>query len=190
MKEKEELRKKLLREGFDCYTFYLVAGNEDLICSKLNRKYPGAYFLTLRKMMHKSKDGLKYDVESTLLEKHIFLYVKKDECIDFMHDLNGLLYLNDNGNDGKLVGSDFEYAKWVLEIDGLIKMSTATLEEGPIVNEQPMKMVKITGGPLLMFKDSILKYSRRNRNCLVSLNIAGIKLETWLPFEWEIELPA
>ena len=176
---KQALRERLLSEGFDCYTFYLTTGNEDSICEKLNNRFDNAYFLTLRKMMHKSKDGVRYDEEHIMLEKHIFVYVQKDESIDFMNDLNGMLYLNDCDDGGKLSGKDFEYAKWVLEIDGLIGMSTAVLEEGPTT--------RITSGPLLALKDSIKKYARRNRNCLVSMNIAGSTIETWLPFVWENE---
>ena len=98
-----------------------------------------------------------------------------------MSELGSLLYISDYGNSGKLIGDNLTFAKWVLEIDGLLGISKASIENG---------LVKITDGPLLQMKDNIIKYSRRNRNCLVNLNIAGIKVETWLPFEWEIELPA
>ena len=179
---KESLRQELISNGFDCYTFYMVTGSELALCEKLNRKYKDAYFLTLRKMMHKSKDGVRYDVEDIMLNKHIFCYVRTGESIDFMKDLNGLVYLNEVDDNGLLTGKDYEYAKWVLEIDGLIGLSTAILEEGPTT--------VITSGPLLKFKDSIKKYERRNRNCLVSLDIAGNTIETWLPFVWENDTQA
>ena len=181
MRDKELLRQELLRDGFDCYTYFLVTGSETAICEKLNRKYDDAYFLVLKKMMHKSKDGVRYDVQDIMLNKHIFMYVKPDTSTDFMNDLNGLVYLNECGDNGKLTGNDKEYARWVLEIDGLIGLSTAVLEEGPTT--------VITSGPLLKFKDSIRKYERRNRNCLVSMDIAGNRIETWLPFVWENDKP-
>lgn len=180
MEEKERLRQELLTDGFDCYTFSIASDSEIAICEKLNRKHDNAYFLTLRKMMHKSKDGIRYDIQSLMLERHIFAYVRKDESIDFMNNYAGLLYINKSNSNGKLTGKDYEYAKWVLEINGLIGMSTAVLKEGPTT--------VITSGPLLKLHDYIIKYARRNRNCLISMNLAGNKIETWLPFVWENEI--
>ena len=180
MEGKERLRQELLNNGFDCYSFSIASDSEIAVCEKLNRKHDNAYFLTLRKMMHKSKDGIRYDIQSLMLEKHVFVYVRKDESIDFMNDYKGLLRMNKSNDTGKLTGKDYEYAKWVLEINGLIGMSTAVLKEGPTT--------VITSGPLLKLHDYIIKYARRNRNCLISMNLAGNKIETWLPFVWENEI--
>ena len=177
---KEKLRQELLNNGFDCYSFSTSSDCEIVVCEKLNRKHDNAYFLSLRKMMHKSKDGIRYDIQSLMLEKHIFVYVRKDEPIDFMNDYAGLLYMNKSNGTGKLIGKDYEYAKWVLEINGLIDMSTAVLKEGPTT--------VITSGPFLKLHDHIIKYARRNRNCLISMDLAGNKIETWLPFVWENEI--
>ncbi|MBQ6217196.1 MAG: hypothetical protein IJK53_07405 [Erysipelotrichaceae bacterium] len=178
MVENETVRQKLLNEGFDCYTFYLVTGDEKLICERLNRRYPDSYFLTLRRMMHKSKDGVKWNVEDVLIKRYIFAYIKKGKTIDFLSEIGSLIYVNDCGDEGKLADESYAFAKWMLEINGLLDISKAKLENG---------LVKITQGPLLQMENNIIKYSRRNRNCLISTNIAGIKVETWLPFEWETE---
>ena len=178
MEENETVRQKLLDEGFDCYTFYLVTGDEKMICERLNRRYPDSYFLTLRRMMHKSKGGVKWNEENILIKRYVFAYVKKGKSIDFLSEIGSLIYINDCGEDGKLADENYTFAKWILEIDGLLSISKAKLESG---------LVRITQGPLLQMKNRIIKYSRRNRNCLISTNIAGIKIETWLPFEWETE---
>ena len=89
------------------------------------------------------------------------------------------MFLNTVGENGKLLGKDYEFAKWVLEIDGFVGMSTAILKDE--------HTAIITSGPLFNLKDSIVKYSRRNRNCLVSIEIAGNEVRTWLPFVWEYD---
>ena len=129
--------------------------------------------------MHRSKDGVKWNEEDVLLRNYIFGYVEKDTSIDFLQEIGSLLYLEDADEEGKLSGQNYEYARWVLEINGLLGISTAVLENG---------LTKITGGPLLKMKDHIKKYDRRNRNCFISIDVTGIKIETWMPFEWEAEL--
>ena len=155
MKEKEIIRQRFIEEGFDCYVFYLVASDEKEICERLNRRYPKAYFLTFRRMMHRSKDGKKWDEEDLLIKRYIFAYITKDEPIDFLSELGSLLYISDYGNNGRLTGDNLTFAKWILEINGLLGISKASIENG---------LVKITDGPLLQMKDNIIKYSRRNRN--------------------------
>ena len=76
---------------------------------------------------------------------------------------------------GKLFGDDYRYSEWVLKQDGLIGVSKAVK-----VNER----VKIVDGPLAEFEGYIVKYSKRNRNCLVEVNFMNQTIRTWLPFEW------
>ena len=175
---KEKLRNTLLNEGFDCYLFYTPSKfMETTLSRKLNNRYPNACFLTLRKMMHRSKDGKKWDEQVLLLENYIFVYVRKDEPIDFLKEITSMSYVQDIGN-GNLEKDNLAYARWILEMDGLLEISTARLENN---------MVQITSGPLHELKDKILKYSKRNRNCFVSFNIGEIKIETWLPFVWDTD---
>lgn len=178
MTNKEEFKQKLIENGFDCYILYLVTGDETSICNRLNRRYPGAYFLTLRRMMHRSKDGKKWNEEDLLIKRYIFVYVEKNVSMRFLSEIGSLLYINDCDDKGKLVGENFEFANWVLKIDGLLGISKAIMKDG---------LVKITDGPLHEMEDKIVKYSKRNRNCYVRMNIADILIETWLPFEWELK---
>ena len=76
---------------------------------------------------------------------------------------------------GKLFGDDLAYARWVLKQNGLIGMSKAVK-----VNER----VRIIDGPLAEMEGHIVKYSKRNRNCLVEVEFMNRKVEAWLPFEW------
>ena len=78
-------------------------------------------------MMHRSKDGKKWDEEDLLIKRHIFAYVTKEEPIDFLSELGSLLYISDYGNSGKLIGNNPTFAKWVLEIDGLLGISKALI---------------------------------------------------------------
>lgn len=175
-KMKDDLKQRFIDDGFDCYLFYIPVKSEIAICEKLNRRYPKAYFLALRRMMHRSKDGKKWNEEDILLRNYAFAYVEKGASIDFLQEVGSLLYLEDAESEGKLSNQNYEYSKWVLENDGLLGLSTAVLENG---------LTKITGGPLLKMKDHIKKYDRRNRNCFISIDVADVKIETWMPFEWE-----
>ncbi len=128
--------------------------------------------------MHRSKDGRKWDEEDVLIKRYFFAYIEKDASIEFLSEVGSLLYINDYGEDGKLSGDNYRFAKWILEINGLLGISKARIENG---------LVKITKGPLLQMEDRIVKYLKRNRNCFISTEVAGIKIETWLPFEWETQ---
>lgn len=111
MEKKENLRTRLLEEGFDSYLFCIPVKSEIAICEILNRRYRNAYFLSLRRMIHRSKDGVKWNEEDVLLRNYIFGYAEKDTSIDFLQEIGSLLYLEDVDEKGKLSGQNYEYAR-------------------------------------------------------------------------------
>ena len=176
VEQKQELRKDFLENGFDSYVFFTLSNKEVDLAEELNGKYDDLYALVLKRMMHRSDHGKKWDEESVLIKGYVFIYVPKGYDIRYIRsDNNPYRILKWQLELGKLFGDDYRYSEWVLQQDGLIGVSKAIK-----VNE----MVKIVDGPLADFEGYIVKYSKRNRNCLVEVNFMNQTIRTWLPFEW------
>ena len=176
IEQKQELRKDFLENGFDSYVFFTLSNKEVDLAEELNGKYDDLYALVLKRMMHRSDHGKKWDEESVLIKGYVFIYVPKGYDIRYIRsDNNPYRILKWQLELGKLFGDDYRYSEWVLQQNGLIGVSKAIK-----VNE----MVKIVDGPLADFEGYIVKYSKRNRNCLVEVNFMNQTIRTWLPFEW------
>ena len=174
--QKQNLRKSFIEKGFDSYVFFTLSGKEEDLAAELNNKYEEIYCLVLKKMVHRSDHGRKWDEETVLIKGYVFVYVPENYDIRYVcSDNNPFKILKWKLELGKLFGEDLIYANWVLRQNGLIGMSKAIK-----VNEK----VKIIDGPLAQMEGYIIKYSKRNRNCLVEVEFMGRKVETWLPFEW------
>ena len=173
---KQELRKDYLENGFDAYCFFTLSGKEEDLANELNGKYDDIYCLVLRRMIHRSDRGRKWDEEDVLIKGYVFVYVKEYTDIkNIRSDNNPFKILKWKLDNGKLFGGDYDYAKWVLEQDGLIGLSKAVK-----VNEK----VKIVSGPLSELEGYIVQYDKRNRNCCVEVKFMNQTIRTWLPFEW------
>ena len=176
IEQKQTLRKDFLENGFDSYVFFTLSNKEVDLAEELNGKYEDVYALVLKRMMHRSDHGRKWDEESVLIKGYVFIYVPKGYDIRYVQsDNNPYRVLKQQLELGKLFGDDYRYSEWVLKQDGLIGVSKAVK-----VNEK----VKIVDGPLAEFEGYIVKYSKRNRNCLVEVNFMNQTIRTWLPFEW------
>ena len=176
VEQKQELRKDFLENGFDSYVFFTLSNKEVDLAEELNGKYEDVYALVLKRMMHRSDHGKKWDEESVLIKGYVFIYVPKGYDIRYIRsDNNPYRILKWQLELGKLFGDDYRYSEWVLQQDGLIGVSKAVK-----VNEK----VKIVDGPLADFEGYIVKYSKRNRNCLVEVDFMNQTIRTWLPFEW------
>ena len=174
--QKRALRKDFLENGFDSYVFFTLSNKEVDLAEELNGKYEDLYALVLKRMMHRSDHGRKWDEESVLIKGYVFIYVPKGYDIRYIRsDNNPYRILKWKLELGKLFGDDYRYSEWVLQQDGLIGVSKAIK-----VNEK----VKIVDGPLADFEGYIVQYSKRNRNCLVEVNFMNQTIRTWLPFEW------
>ncbi len=176
IQQKQNLRNEFLENGFDSYVFFTLSGKEKDLAEELNGKYEDIYCLVLRRMVHRSDHGKKWDEESILIKGYVFIYVPHNYDIRYIKsDNNPYKILKWQLDLGRLFGDDYEYALWVLKQDGLIGVSRAIK-----INEK----VKIVEGPLAEMEGYIVKYSKRNRNCLVEINFMNQTIHTWLPFEW------
>ena len=128
------------------------------------------------KMAHRSKNGQKYDVEELMLSSYVFLYMPNDKKpFEIKSNYYSYKLLSYKNNNGKLMGSDLEYAKWVLENEGFLPVSKAKKVDGKVV---------LVDGPLKEMEGYIIEYSKKNRNCLVELEFMNQKTKVWVPFEW------
>jgi transcriptional antiterminator NusG len=174
--QKQNLRKDFLDNGYDSYVFFTLSGKEEDLAEELNGKYENVYCLVLRKMIHRSDHGRKWDEESILIKGYVFIYVPSGYDIRYVRsDNNPYKILKWQLDLGKLFGEDLLYADWVLKQDGLIGVSKAVKVD---------KKVKIVEGPLSEMEGYIVKYDSRNRNCLVELHFMNRTVQTWLPFEY------
>lgn len=161
---------------YNAYCIYVLTGTETLICNELNNNYEELLALPILKIQHKSKNSVKYDVETTLLPGYAFIYIPKGNNI-FEYKTSQYYYrVLDKKNDyGKLTGEDLEYANWVKSTNGIIPISEAI----KIDNK-----VKIISGPLKKLEGKIIKYDKRNRNCLIEVEFLNKITNVWLPFEY------
>lgn len=174
--QKQQLREDFLANGFDSYVFFTLSGKEVDLAEELNSKYENIYCLVLRRMIHRSDHGRKWDEESVLIKGYVFVYVPVNYDIRYIRsDNNPFKILKWKLDLGRLFGDDLLYSEWVLKQDGLIGVSKAVR-----INQK----VKIVDGPLAEFEGYIVKYSPRNRNCLVELTFMNQTIRTWLPFEY------
>ena len=77
IEQKQELRSDFLENGFDSYVFFTLSGKEVDLAEELNSKYEDIYCLVLKRMMHRSDHGKKWDEESVLIKGYVFIYVPK-----------------------------------------------------------------------------------------------------------------
>ena len=166
----------LVSSGYDAYCLYTFKAKEDIIAQELNNNYDYLLATPLIKMSHRSRNGVRFNVQEVLLKNYIFLYVKKG--YDTRNVKSSQYYfkvLAKKTDDGKLFGMDLTYANWVLDKEGMIGLSEAIELNGK---------VKIIKGPLKNMEGYIVKYSKNNRNCLIEIEFLNQKINTWLPFEW------
>ena len=175
----DELRSRklnLIANGYDAYCFFVLSGQELNIADEINNNYDYAIATPLTKMSHRSRKGYKYDVQEILLAGYVFCFLPKGEDIfKIKSSKNILRILNWKNDDGKLYGSDKEYADWILEVEGFLTVSQAINMNGK---------VKIINGPLKNLEGHIVEYSKHNRNCKIEINLLNQTINAWLPFDW------
>lgn len=173
---KSEIRQDFLENGYDAYVFFTLSGKEEELCDELNNKYEDIYCLVLKRLVHRSDHGVKYDEIDVLIKGYVFVYLPKYYDIRIVRSDNiPYRILNVKHEYGKLYGDDYRYSEWTLEQNGYIGISNAVK-----VNNK----VKIVSGPLQELEGYIVKYDKRNRNCCVEVNFMGQVIKAWLPFEW------
>ena len=175
----DELKQRkinLVANGYDAYCLFTMTGQEKKLANELNKEYEYLIATPMFKMAHRSKNGQKYDVEELMLSSYVFLYMPNDKKpFEIKSNYYSYKLLSCKNNNGKLVGGDLEYAKWVLENEGFLPVSKAKKVDGKVV---------IIDGPLKELEGYIVEYSKKNRNCCVELEFLSQKIKVWVPFEW------
>ncbi len=174
--ELKERKEKLEREGYDAYCLFCLAGTEITLANEMNNNYDHLIALPVLKMAHRSRNGNRYDVQEPLISSYIFVFLNRGRDIFKVRTSRfHFRVLNKDNDKGILAGDDLRYAKWVLSMGGLISVSEAINLNGK---------VKIITGPLKNLEGNIVKYDKRNRNCLIEIDFLGRRVSTWLPFDF------
>ena len=174
--ELKQRKLSLVTTGYDAYCLFTLQGLETSISEELNSNYDYVIATPLTRMAHRSRKGVKYDTQEVLLGGYIFLFVKKNYDVNKIKSSKNYFRILSRQNDnGKLYGEDLSYANWVLSTEGLISVSEAIELNGK---------VKIINGPLKNIEGKIVKYSKRNRNCLIDVDFMGQHINVWLPFDF------
>ena len=112
------------------------------------------------------------------LPGYLFLYTRLEE----EKDLNLLTYmedvyriLGDDCNGRELRGSDFAFAEWLLQNDGVIGISR--------IRHVGEKM-EILSGPMRYFMKDIIKVDKHTKNAQVRMDFLGELREIWLAFDF------
>ncbi len=175
----DELKRRkdsLIESGYDAYCLFTLGGLETKIADELNKKYEYSITSPLLKMAHRSKNGVKYDVQEVLLGGYLFVYLPRDREIYYLKSDNYYFkVLSKDDDNGKLVDKDLEYADWVLAQEGVLSVSEAIRIDGKVM---------IVSGPLKNLEGQIVEYSKKNRNCCIEIELMNQKIKTWLPFDW------
>lgn len=173
----ELLKRKefLLNNGYDAYCLNTYLSKEMDLCYELNTNYEHILVLPIRKKSYKSKDGIKEVIEKPLLSNYVFVFLPKEEHIYNIKSQN-ILYkvLNKTVQEGRLFGSDLEYADFILKNNGVLDISKA-IKEGT--------KVKILSGPLKDLEAYIISYDTRNKGVKVRIHLLNRDIETYLPYE-------
>lgn len=174
--ELKQRKQLLIEQGYDAYCLFCLPQTEITLASELNNNYDYLIAMPILKMAHRSRAGVKYDVQEPLVSSYIFIYMLKDRDI-FKITTSRFHYrlLSKDTDDGKLRDLDLKYANWVFDIDGLISVSEAIKVNGK---------VKIINGPLKTLEGKIIEYSKKSRNCLIEIEFMNQNIKTWLPFDW------
>lgn len=175
----DELKQRKLNfivNGYNAYCFYVIQGQELNIADEINNNYEYAIATPLTKMSHRSRKGYKFDVQEVMLPGYVFCFLPIDKDVFKIKSYkNTLKVLNWKNDDGKLYGSDRDYADWILETEGFLTVSEAININGK---------VKIINGPLKNLEGNIIEYSKHNRNCKIEIQLLNQTINAWLPFEF------
>lgn len=176
--DEELLQRKeyLLKNGYDAYCLNTFLNKEIDLCDELNTNYEHILVLPIRKKSYQSKNGIKEVIEKPFVSNYVFVFLPKEEHI-YNIKSNNILYkvLNKTIDEGRLFGSDLEYAELILKNNGVIDISKA-IKEGT--------KIRILSGPLKELEAYIVSYDTRNKGVKVRIHIMDRDIETYLPYEY------
>lgn len=154
---------------------FCLTGKEQTVVNNILKSCPGIKACSVRRVARRSQAGRKYQIEETVLPGYVFFYGPHTaETLSSLPRENVLMVLTSNALDWRLYGRDEEFARWMIEHEGLIDISQALIEGD---------WIRIVSGPLKDFEGQIRRIDKRNRSGMVAFNFNGREVSTWLGFE-------
>ena len=146
------------------------------IAKRLEQKLP-CRAIYPRRIQHTWSKGKMVDLEHILLPGYVFVYVQDETELDtgYLRHFDGVLKVLSYDDDScELKGQDAEFARMILENDGVLG-KLPVYEEG--------QWLQIKEGPLKGVESQILKVNRRNHRMLIEIPFADTKVKTWVEYE-------
>ena len=148
---------------------------EASVVRALEKQVPDLEALYLRQYKHRSRGGVKTSVLASVLPGYVFFRTDQPLSVGPIYRLVDVIrVLRYADQSWELQNEDMQFARWVFEQEGILRMSQARKIGDRIV---------IAQGPLKDMEGSILKMDRHSRNGLVEICFNNNVFHVWLPFE-------
>lgn len=154
---------------------FCPTGKENLIARYIENQNPDIHATAVSQTKRRTHSGVTTLHNETLLQGYVLFQAPENtpvyEAIPADEPVTLLTY---SGGDWQLYGDDEQYAHWIFNNNGLIKISRAY---------QVGDRIHIIDGPLKDFEGHISRIDRRNRNGQVAIAFGGKLIKIWLGFE-------
>ncbi|MDO4540019.1 MAG: transcription termination/antitermination NusG family protein [Syntrophomonadaceae bacterium] len=154
-------------------------GSEAVLKNSLLRLMPQATVLYPVFDREERKNGQWQVKTYPLLPGYLFIYMDTPIDTALLYSEKRVVrllgYREDKGTMHSLIGKDLEFAEWLYDHRGHIKLSRAML-----VGDK----TKIIDGPLLNYEGEIIKINRQRRSALVRMQVGDLIKDVWLYFHW------
>lgn len=153
--------------------FFCITGKEEVIAKGIELLRPDMRVTPLRQIKRKTLCGQTTRHEQIIMPGYLFFEAPDDDWPK--PKVDGIVRaLHTDDGRWQLKGKDEAFARWVLDMDGLLTFSKA-YQEG--------ERVRFISGPLKDFEGSILKVDRRNKNGLVEVTFHQTVRRIWMGFD-------
>ena len=158
------------------YCLFCCVGYERKVAEAITKNHESLMAFPVLQEKHQSKNGIRTLVKQVMLPGYVFIYTNEEMPMgQILCNSKALRFLKDTEGACELSDNNLEYAKWVLEYNGLITCSKAV---------RLGSRVKVVDGPLKDYEGYIMEISKKNRNGRVEMTFMGRSINVWLPFEW------
>ena len=150
------------------------SGSEDAVARQIGLLYSPIFAFSVYQEKHKSTNGNRSIICERILPGYVFFATDIHCPVDLFLNIPALIrVLRYSNNEWMLDSLDEKYAKWIIDNEGIIRVSEAKRIGDNVV---------FTSGYLKNYRGNILKIDKHNRNCLTQLVFGGVAFMRWIPF--------
>ena len=150
------------------------SGSEEAVARYIGLLYSPIVAFNVYQEKHKSTNGKRSIIRERILPGYVFFATDKHCPVDLFLSISALLkVLRYSNKEWILDGLDAKYAKWIIDNEGIIRVSEAKRVGDKVI---------FTSGYLKNYYGNIIKIDKHNRNCLTQLAFGGVSYRRWIPF--------